>query len=134
MKSISPVYTEQEQPLEIEVAKNQSEYMTVIGLPVSMRLVDRTTRKSTVISPWGTSFRFELSDEERAAIAAGKDLILTQLNFGNPITPMNVQFCGKGERPYFGETPGDLPENDENEAPAVAEIANAVEQADGAGE
>lgn len=105
MQSISPVFTEAEQPMEKKVAEHQEEYFTVIGLPVSLQLVDRETGKATIVNPWGMSFRFRLDDEERAAVAAGKDLILTQLHFGRDITPMNVQFCAVGEKPSFGEAP-----------------------------
>lgn len=105
MQSISPVFTESEVQFEHKVAEHQNEYMTIVGLPVSLQLVDRATGKSTIVNPWGMSFRFRLSDEERAAVAAGSDLILTQLNFGKEVTPMNVQFCAEGVRPFFGETP-----------------------------
>ncbi len=110
MQSISPVFTEQEKALEIEVAKNQPEYLTVIGLPVSLQLIDRETGASSILNPWAMAFRFRLSEEERAAVALGKDLILTQLNFGKPVTPMNVQFCAEGEKPVFGEGPA-VPES-----------------------
>lgn len=101
MQSISPVFTSDEVAFEKKIAEHQEEYFTVIGLPVTLQMIDRETGKATIVNPWGMAFRFRLSDEERAAVAAGKDLILTQLNFGNPITPMNVQFCGEGEKPFF---------------------------------
>lgn len=105
MQSISPVFTEAEVSFEQKVPEHQEEYFTIVGLPVTLGLVDRETRKTSIVNPWGMSFRFQLSEEERAAVAAGKDLILTQLNFGNPVTPMNVQFCAKNEKPIFGEVP-----------------------------
>lgn len=105
MQSISPVFTEDELKFEIEIAKEHAQYIAVIGLPISMQLIDKETGNSTIVSPWATAVRFQLNDEERAAIAAGKDLVLTQLNFGNPITPMNIQFCAAGEKPFFGEIP-----------------------------
>lgn len=105
MQSVSPVFTADEVQYEIEIAKNQPEYAAVVGLPVSMQLIERETGESQIINPWGTAVRFRLNDEERAAVAAGNDLILTQLNFGRPITPMNIQFCAEGEKPYFGKNP-----------------------------
>lgn len=107
MQSISPVFTENEIPMEIKVAEHQEQYLTVIGLPVALQIINRETKTASVVNPWATSFRFRLTDEERAAIAEGKDLILTQLNFGKDITPMNVQFCATGEKPSFGETPAE---------------------------
>lgn len=105
MESVSPVFTEAEVQFEQKIAEHQEEYAMVIGLPVTLQLVDRESGKRTLVNPWGMSFRFRLSGEERAAVASGKDLILTQLNFGKPVTPMNIQFCGPGEKPVLGEVP-----------------------------
>lgn len=135
MQSVSPVFTEKEQPTEIIVAKEQAEYATAIGIPVAMLLIDKESGRQKVISPWGTAFRFELDEEERAAIAAGADLVLTQLNFDGPITPMNIQCCMRGEKPSLGmDTPEllNLPSVavENKDAPGkVVEISSAVDGA-----
>jgi hypothetical protein len=103
MQSVSPVFTDNEVQWEHPIAKNQPEYLEVIGLPVSLQIVDKVSKQIRILSKWGTAIRFRLSDEERAAIAAGHDLVVTQLNFNNPITPLNLQILPDRTAPIFGE-------------------------------
>jgi hypothetical protein len=63
MQSVSPVWTDAEVEIERVIALDQPQYQPIIILPV--RYSDGTS---------GLSVRFRLSDEERAAIAAGEDL------------------------------------------------------------
>lgn len=100
MESISPVWTEAEQHLEREIAKNQKQYNAIIGLPVTLEIIDKDDHsKRSYLQDYSISVRFRLSPEEREAVTAGKDLVVTQLLFGNRFTPINLQFCGEGEKP-----------------------------------
>lgn len=100
MESISPVWTEAEKHLEREIAKNQPEFSAIIGLPVTLEIIDKDDHsKRSYLQDYSISVRFRLSPEEREAVAAGKDLVVTQLLFGNRFTPINLQFCSEGEKP-----------------------------------
>lgn len=101
MKSVSPVFTLEEVQFEREIAKNQPEYSTVIGLPVTLEIIDEKTGESKRVPDWAVAIRFRLSDEERAAVAAGLDLVVTQLVFGQQLHPMNLQFCHSATKPVF---------------------------------
>ena len=59
---------------EVTFARNQPQYR-----PLPTVILDG--REGRVISRW------TLSPEERAAIAAGEDIYLEQLTFGNPLQP-----------------------------------------------
>jgi len=48
----------------------------------------------------GLSVRFRLTDDERKAIAAGADIILTELTFGGPFTPVNMHVCHPNTNPF----------------------------------
>lgn len=89
MQSISPVWTEEHVENEMVIALDQEQYVPVIMLP--FRYSDGTI---------AASVRFRLSDEERKALAEGADLIVTELTFGNPFTPIDVKICGPNESPY----------------------------------
>ena len=89
MDSVSPVWTEEEVAIERVIALDQPEYVPIIALPV--RFSDNTS---------GMSVRFRLSDEERAAIAAGADIVITEITFGGPFTPIHVLAIKPNERPY----------------------------------
>lgn len=101
MRSISPVYTKDEVQFEHEIAKDQPAYIPVIGLPVTLQIIDPRTFEKRELTNWAIAVRFEFSDEERAAVAAGQDLVVTQLVFGKPLSPMNIQICKSGEKPLF---------------------------------
>jgi hypothetical protein len=105
MQSVSPVFTDEEVQFEKEIAKNQEEYLTVIGLPVSLELIDRATGKSRFVDNWGIALRFRFNDEDRQRIANGADLVITQLVFGKPLTPINLQLCEPKMKPVFGAVP-----------------------------
>lgn len=107
MRSVSPVFTEAEVQFEYEIAKNQPEYNSVIGLPVTLQLISKEDGSAKEIPNWAISIRFRLSDEERAQIAAGEDLVVSQLTFGKQLAPMNFQFCKPGEKPSF-QTPEEV--------------------------
>ena len=89
MESVSPVWTDEEIPVERVVALDQPEYMPIVVLPISY---SDGTRALAV--------RFRFTEEERTAIAAGKDLIITELTFGARFTPLAFHICGPNERPY----------------------------------
>lgn len=89
MDSVSPVWTEKEVEMERVIALDKAEYAPIIVLPV---------RYSDGLS--GMSVRFKLSDEERKAITEGADIVVTELTFGGPFTPLNLHFCKAGEGPY----------------------------------
>lgn len=64
---------------EVSVAEDQLEYKALtVGIH---RYEDGSTG---IISRW------TFTAEERQQIAAGADVLITQLNFGGPITPMSV--------------------------------------------
>lgn len=88
MQSVSPVWTEDEVELERVIALDQPQYIPIIVLPV---------RYSDGIS--GMVVRFRLSDEDRKAIADGADLMVSELTFGNPFTPISIQCLHPDERP-----------------------------------
>lgn len=88
MQSTSPVWTESEVDLEQVIALDQEQYQPIIILP--------TVFADGVV---GSSVRFQFTDEERAAIAAGADLVVIELTFGRPFTPLALYLCQPGEAP-----------------------------------
>jgi hypothetical protein len=118
MQSVSPVFTDGEVQFEREIAKNQPEYTAVIGLPVTLEIIDPKSGESKRVPDWAISVRFRLSPEERAQVAAGLDLVVTQLTFGKPLAPMNFQFCPAKTKPVF-QLAAEPP------APAVIEMPQA---------
>ena len=89
MNSVSPVWTEEEIPVERVIALDQEQYVPIIVLPI---------RYSDGIS--ALAVRFRLSTEERKAIAEGADIILTEMTFGGPFTPVHIAVCQPNVRPY----------------------------------
>jgi len=89
MDAVSPVMPGSES-IEIVLGKDQPEY-----LPLPCVYLDATSR------PMVTRWRF--SEEERAAIAAGADLVFTQLTFGFPFQPIHLQVVGRDEMPQLVE-------------------------------
>lgn len=89
MDSISPVWTEAEVEIERVIAIDQPEYLPIIALPV--RFLDNTS---------GLSVRFRFSEEERKKIAEGGDLVITELTFGGPFTPLHTHICMPNEGPF----------------------------------
>jgi hypothetical protein len=91
MQSVSPVWTEKEVEIERVIALDQPEYAPIIVLPV--RFQDGVS---------GLSVRFRLTDEERKALADGDDLIITEMSFGGPFTPLSMQICKPETNPFGG--------------------------------
>ena len=75
-------------PIERVLGKDQPEYV-----PLPMVYLD--TPQRPVISRW------RLTDEERAAVAAGGDVILTQLIFGELFHPVHLQVAMPDEMPVL---------------------------------
>ncbi len=91
MRAVSPVMIGSG-PIEIVLAKEQKEYTP---LPV----VYLDTRARPMISRW------RLDDDERAAIAAGADIVLQQLTFQMPVQPVNLQVVMPNDDPVLVEEP-----------------------------
>ena len=89
MDSVSPVWSEKEVEHERIIALDLPEYMPIVGLPV--RFADQTS---------GMSVRFRLTDEERQAIMEGADLVITELTFGGPFTPLCTHVCKPNVGPF----------------------------------
>jgi hypothetical protein len=90
MESVSPVWTEDHVEIERVIALDQPEYQPIIVLPVEF-----------AGGELAMSVRFRLSEEERAEIARGGDLVITELSFGRAFTPLHVKVCGPNEAPEF---------------------------------
>jgi hypothetical protein len=98
MQPISPVMPGSE-AIEVVLAKDQPEY-----LPLPAVYIEEPGRFVT---------RWRLSDEERQKVVEGGDVILTQLTFGNPFHPVNLQVCHPHEQPDLlegGERDANLPQ------------------------
>jgi hypothetical protein len=91
MKPVSPVMPGS-QGIEVIYGANQHEYE-----PLPAVYLDTPSRP--VLSRW------HLTMEERSAVAAGADIVLTLLTFGNPITPSHLQVVMPNEMPIFVEEP-----------------------------
>lgn len=79
-------------PIEIVLGKDQPEY---VPLPA----VYLDTPSCPMITRW------RLSDEERAQIACGADIVLQQLTFLRPFSPVNLQVVFPEDAPIFVEEP-----------------------------
>jgi hypothetical protein len=77
MNPVSPVMPGSE-PIEIVLGKDQPEYIPIPAVYLSTQNLPMVTR-----------WRFD--DAERAAIAAGADIVYTQWTFGLPFHPMHLQ-------------------------------------------
>jgi hypothetical protein len=87
MESVSPVMPGSSE-IEIVLGKGQPEY---VELPaVYLEGIHR---------PMVT--RWRLSHEERVAIAAGADIVLTQLTFCQPFQPVHLQVCEQDAMPIL---------------------------------
>jgi len=89
MDAISPVMPGSG-PIEIVLGKDQPEY-----IPLPAVFLDTPT--CPMISRW----RF--TEEERLQIAAGADVVLTQLTFRTPFRPVHLQVVGQDEMPELIE-------------------------------
>lgn len=118
MKPVSPVCPGSE-PIEKRYGEGQEEYIPLPAfyldtepklwvtwqpiadsrpgkLPALPCYFPRTSSRP-VLSRW------RLTDEERAAIANGADLVLTLLSFGQPLTPSHLQVVMPDEMPVLLE-------------------------------
>jgi len=86
MDSVSPVLTENEVAAEQVIALDQPEYLPIIVCRVTYQ--DKDGNPDAV----GTVTRFRFTDEERALVAKGADLILSQPHHG-PLMPIGIQFA-----------------------------------------
>jgi hypothetical protein len=86
MRSISPVYSEELVCAEHVIALDQPEYLPLITLTVN---------------EFGNSSlaRYEFTDEERKLIAEGADLVVAEMLFGHPYTPMALEIVPKNTPP-----------------------------------
>jgi len=80
------------EPIEIVLGKDQPQYV-----PLPAVYLDSPARP--MITRW------RLDDEERAAIAAGADVVLQQLTFGQPFQPVNLQAVAPNDCPLLVEDP-----------------------------
>jgi hypothetical protein len=87
MNSISPVMTVKEIPEEQVIALGQEEYYPII----SARILYQDGSKATC-----TRYRF--TEQEKKAIAAGADLILSQPHHGS-MMPVGLQLAFPNEYP-----------------------------------
>lgn len=87
MNSVSPVLTEREVASEQVIALDQTEYYPVVVCRV--QYADGSVASVT---------RFRFSAEERAAIALGADLLLSQPHHG-PMMPIALQLAMKDSYP-----------------------------------
>lgn len=94
MEAVSPVmpgFEVDSAGIEIVLGKDQPQYLPLLAVYLNHPCVPMLTR-----------WRF--SDAERAQIAAGADLVLTQLTFGEPFRPVHLQVSMPDEHPIlFGE-------------------------------
>jgi hypothetical protein len=86
MTAISPVLAEEFVPKEVVYAKDQPEYQP---LPVLKN------RDGVLLSRWS------LTEQERAAIAAGADIFLMNWTFHQPLQPVRME-VGECDRDIAG--------------------------------
>ncbi len=87
MEAVSPVMPGSA-GIEIVLGKDQPQYLPLPAVYLNNPCVPMLTR-----------WRF--SDAERAQIAAGADLVLTQLTFGEPFRPVHLQVSMPDEHPIL---------------------------------
>jgi hypothetical protein len=86
MRSISPIYNEELVQCEQVIALDQPEYLPLITLAVR-------EFNNTCLTRW------EFTDEERKIIAEGGELIIGEMLFGGPYTPIALEVCPKNTPP-----------------------------------
>lgn len=89
MEAVSPVMPGSE-PIELVLGAGQQEYNPLPCVYLSAPSVP-------MISRW------RLSDEERALIADGADIVLTELTFGYKFQPVHLQVVKPDAMPEFIE-------------------------------
>lgn len=86
---MNPIDPGHEHGRRIEITKEQEEYSTLVA-----RTPDDL--EGTIVTRW------QFSDEERRAMAAGADVYLRVLTFGRPLQPLQMSVCGMEYTPDFG--------------------------------
>lgn len=100
MESVSPVFGKEELPFERIIARNQPEYAPIVALQIDLSRPDPEHEGQIITKPrYAMAVRFRFTEEERIAIIKGADLVITELVFGGPFTPINLQFCKPEEKP-----------------------------------
>jgi hypothetical protein len=89
MTAVSPVLPGSAS-IEIVLGRDQPEYT-----PLPAVYLDTPSRPMIT--------RFRLDEAERAAIAAGADILLQQLTFGHMFQAVNLQIVGQEDFPEFCE-------------------------------
>ena len=89
MKPVSPVMPGSEM-IEVVLGRGQPEYDELPALYLERPDLPMITR-------------WRLTDEERAVIAEGGDIVLTQLTFRKRFQPVNLQVVMPNENPLFIE-------------------------------
>lgn len=89
MESVSPVMPGSEE-IEIVLGKDQPEYTPLPAVYLNTPSVPMITR-------------WRLTEEERIAVSSGADIVLTQLTFGNPFSPIHLQVTAQDEMPVLLE-------------------------------
>ena len=98
MDSVSPVFTEAEVSSEVVIALDQPQFIPIVTLPLHVQMGE------AILMDYMRAVRFRLNDEERAMIAGGADLVITEVTCSEPFTPINIQICKPGEKAQFVET------------------------------
>jgi hypothetical protein len=91
MKSVTPVFTPAQIGMQEVIERDEKRRPTMWGLILDFVVRGKRIPKSGIV------VRLRLDDTERALIAAGGDLMVTQLTFGNPFMPFNIQIRKEGE-------------------------------------
>jgi hypothetical protein len=89
MEPVSPVMPGSTE-IEIVIGKGQPQYLPLPAVYLN-------TAELPMITRW------RLTDEERALVAAGADVVLTQLTFGRPYAPIHMQITPQDEMPVLVE-------------------------------
>jgi hypothetical protein len=89
MTPVSPVMPGSES-IEVLLGKGQDEYIPLPAVWLELKCRPMVTR-------------WRLEPEERAAVAAGADVVLQQLTFGQPFQPVNLQIVPRDEMPVLVE-------------------------------
>lgn len=92
MNSVSPVWTEEEVAAEQVVALGQEQYYPIIVLRATF------TDKDGEVDSVASVTRFRFSDAERAAIASGADILISQPHHGQ-MMPIGLQLAMPDQYP-----------------------------------
>ena len=104
MESVSPVFTQAEVPFELIITGNgpDSPLIPLVAVQIDLNVPDPDPEKEGALvlkQRFAMAVRFRLSEEERIAIIKGADIVITELVFGGPFTPINIQLCKPDQKP-----------------------------------